>query len=99
MGAIEEELQKLRDLVAQLKADNERLHQKGASAISSSSSVPSTSVPSSTPSTASIPVTQRLFCAHDRKCPMFRGRSSIGLNEWVKEKQACMKMQHLSTSH
>lgn len=93
---MEEELQELRDLVAQLKADNERLRQEQAPVGLSPSAIPSTSsaVPAAS---ASVPAAERLvFVPRDRKCPMFRGRSGIALGEWVEEVQACMRARHLS---
>lgn len=94
----EEEIQEMRDLIAQLKADNERLRQE------QSRSAPGTSTAPSTPSTSQSalpapgpPVSERLvFVPRDRKCPMFRGRSGIGLNEWLEEAEACMRARHLS---
>lgn len=53
---MEGELQELRDLVAQLRADNERLWQEQAAAVPGPSTVPSTMAPS----TASAPLTERL---------------------------------------
>lgn len=32
----------------------------------------------------------------DRKCSIFRGKSGIGLAEWLEEVQACMRARHLS---
>lgn len=55
--AMEEELQELRDLIAQLKADNEGLRQEQAAP----STLLSTSfVPPTAPFTSSVPVTERL---------------------------------------
>lgn len=87
-------MQQLRDLVAQLKADNERLQQAQAGP----SSLPSTSfAPPIAPSISSVPVAERLiFVPRDRKCPVFRGRTGIGLSEWIEEVQACMRARHLS---
>ena len=93
---MEEELQELRDLVAQLKADNERLCQEQAPVIPAPSVTPSTSTALPT---ASVPVAERLvFVPRDRKCPMFRGRSGIALSEWHEEVQSCMRARHLSTA-
>lgn len=87
-------MQELRDLVAQLKADNERLRQ-GQAAPSDSQST--SSVPPTAPSTSSVSVPERLiFVPRDRKCPVFRGRVGIGLSEWIEEVQACMRARHLS---
>lgn len=87
-------MQELRDLVAQLKADNERLRQGQAGP----SVPPSTSsAPSMAPPTSSVPVAERLvFVPRDRKCPVFRGRTGIGLSEWSEEVHACMRARHLS---
>ena len=91
---MEEELQELRYLAAQLKADNERLRQEQAPVGPIPSATPSTS--SSAP-TASVPVAEMLVLVpRDRKCPMFRGRSGIALVEWIEEVQACMTACHLS---
>lgn len=89
-------MQELRDLVAQLTADNERLRQGQAS----SSAQPSTSVvPPAAPSISSLPVAERLiFVPRDRKCSIFRGRTGIGLSEWMEEVQACMRARRLSPS-
>lgn len=83
-----------KNVIEQLKADNERLRrvQAGPSALPSTNSAPPTS-----PSTSSVPVSERLiFVPSDRKCPVFRGRVGIGLNEWIEEVQACMRARHLS---
>lgn len=94
-----EELQELRDLVAQLRADNERLRQDQAAATPGPSTMPFAPVPPFAIPTASTPFTERLvFVPRDRKCPMFRGRSGIGLTEWIEEVQACMRAHHLSTA-
>lgn len=97
---MEADLQELRDLVAQLKADNERLRQEQAAAVPGPSSVPSiSSVPPTASHTASNPVAERLvFVPRDRRCSMFRGKSGIGLAEWLEEVRACMRARHLSAS-
>ena len=75
------------------RADNERLRQEQAAAVPGPGTVPSTSaMPSSAPSPATAPVEERLpFVPWERKCPMFRGRSGIGLAEWIEEVQACVR--------
>ncbi|KAK0150770.1 hypothetical protein N1851_008113 [Merluccius polli] len=91
------ELQELRELVAQLKADNEKLRQEQAAAVPGPSSEASTA--SVAPVTTRNPIAERLvFVPRDRKCPMFRGKSGMGLTEWLEEVQACMRARHLSTS-
>lgn len=58
---MEADLQELRDLVAQLKADNERLQQEQAAAVPGPSTVPSnSSVPPTASHTASNPIAERL---------------------------------------
>ncbi len=95
---MEDELRELRDLVAQLKADNERLQQEPVS------------VAQPGPSNVAIPVVvdppligagasmaeRFVFVPRDRKCPKFSGRPGIGINEWVEEAQAYMRLRHLS---
>lgn len=93
-------MQELRDLVAQLRADNERMQQEQAAAVPGPSAAPlPAALPPSDPSSASAPLAERLvFVPRDRKCPMFRGRSGIGLNDWIEEVQACMRALHLSAT-
>ncbi|XP_056317983.1 uncharacterized protein LOC130232232 [Danio aesculapii] len=96
---MEDELRELRELVTQLKADNERLRQEQVPA----------AVPG--PSNISIPVsdpplidagpssTERfVFVPRDRRCPKFSGRSGVDINEWVEEAEACMRLRHLSSA-
>lgn len=68
---MEAELQELRDLVMQLKADNERLRQEQeqVAVVPGPSTVPSlSSVPPTVSHAASHPVTERLvFVPRDRK--------------------------------
>ncbi|KAM7406700.1 hypothetical protein PAMP_001057 [Pampus punctatissimus] len=96
---MEAEMQELRDLVAQLQADNERLRQEQVAVVPGPSTAPSVSLPPTASSTASAPLTERLiFVPRDRKCPIFRGKLGIGLAEWLEEVQACMRARHLSAS-
>lgn len=93
---MEDEIQELRELIVQLKADNERLRQgqAGPSFLPSTSSAPPVA-----PSTSSPSVAERLiFVPRDRRCPVFRGRTGIGLSEWVEEVQASMRARRLSQS-
>lgn len=91
---MEDEIQELRELIAQLKADNERLRQgqAGPSVLPSTSSTASVAPSISGPSVAE----RLIFVPRDRKCPIFRGRIGIGLSEWVEEVQASMRARHLS---
>lgn len=97
---MDEELQELRELVAQLKANNERLRREQPAPLPGPSTAPpASSVPTVAPVTASNPLVERLvFVPRDRKCPMFRGKSGIGLTEWLEEVQACMRARHLSAT-
>jgi hypothetical protein len=93
---MEEETQELRELIAQLKADNERLRQgqAGSSALPSTSSAVPAASPTSVPSVAE----RLIFVPRDRKCTIFRGRTGVGLSEWVEEVQASVRARHLSRS-
>lgn len=96
----EMELQQLRELVAQLKADNERLSrardasQAGPSR-ADTASITSGDNPSGTD--ASTTVTERLLVIPgDRRWSMFNGQTGIGLVKWTEELEACMRARHLS---
>ncbi|KAL0198417.1 hypothetical protein M9458_006957, partial [Cirrhinus mrigala] len=103
VSKMEEELRELKELVAQLKADNERLRQEQALALPGSSTTTST-VSDAEPVTpqpvgASASHSERfVFVPRDRKCPKFNGRSGIGINEWIEEAQACIRARYLSVS-
>lgn len=44
-------------------------------------------------------VTERLVVIpRDRRCPMFNGKSGIGVTEWIDEIQACVRARHLSVA-
>lgn len=95
---MDEEVQQLRDMVAQLKADNERLRQERA--------VPPADPPPADPPVGPVPIgasdnvtTERfVFVPRDRKCPSFRGNTGIRFDEWEEEVQACMRARHLSSA-
>lgn len=97
---MEEELQELRGLIAQLKADNEKLRQdrmvtdgRGAA------SVGDLAAPTIPPErgVGRAPVTDHLVLVpRDRRCPKFSGKSGLGIDEWVEEAQACMRVRHLT---
>lgn len=93
-------MQSLKDLIAQLKADNERLRQ--ANAITDTNASASTSTASSSAMAPPEPVPiqgasiERLvFVPRDRKCPVFKGGSG-NIDEWEEEVRACMRARHLS---
>lgn len=96
----EEEAQLLRELVAQLKSENERLRQQGVAPQAG----PSAATPGSSAAVGGAPpigttVTERLVVVpRDRRCPMFNGKTGIGITEWVEEVQACIRTRHLSVA-
>lgn len=94
-------MQELRDLVAKLQADNNKLRQdrEQVSLPGPSNDSLSPSVAVSQPVDTSATLAERLvFIPRDRKCSKFNGRSGIGISEWVEEVQACMRARHLSVA-
>lgn len=99
---MEEELQQLRDLVIQLKADNEQLRREtDASQAGPSSITPTLSAPVSGAPLAetSATITERLVVVpRDRRCPIFNGKTGIGVDDWAEEIQACMRTRRLTAA-
>lgn len=97
---MEEELQEMRELVAKLKADNERLLREQQPVGLSDPAAASSSMtsPAMSPSVAAgTAVTERLvFIPRDRRCPKFSGTGVVRINEWVEEAQACMRVRNFS---
>lgn len=99
---MESELQEMRDLVIQLRADNERLRQEQPSVSSPGTSTTNDSDVAAAvtrpalASTGAALVDRFVFVPRDRKCPKFSGTSGIGIEEWVDEAQACMRARCLS---
>ncbi len=94
-------MQELRELVAQLRAENLRLRQEQSQASSAGPSVDPARVSAlpSQPNDAGVVVAERfVFVPRDRKCPKFNGRSGIGITEWIEEAHACMWARHLSVA-
>lgn len=99
---MEDELRELREMVTLLKADNERLQQEQLS-VQPGPSGPSETLeaPPSTSqlSNANAALPERyVFVPRDRKCPKFGGRSSINIEEWIEEVQACMQARYMPAS-
>ena len=94
------EAQELRELVAQLRAENSSLRQEQRETLPVSNDNASMDV--GVPPPLALPLggasaTERLvFVPRDRKCPYFNGRSGVNINEWVEEAQACMRARCLS---
>ncbi|KAL3970205.1 hairy and enhancer of split 5 [Sarotherodon galilaeus] len=93
---MEEELTQLRDLVAQLQAENRRMRQERGSEQPGTSAA-ATGSSTNGHSAALAPATERLiYIPRERKCPWFNGKTGIGIAEWVEEVQACLRVRHLS---
>ncbi len=89
-----EELQELRDLIAQLRAENESLRSEQPTTRSTGTAQVSEATVADGPllGEASAGTIDRfVFVPRDRKCPKFNGKSGIGINEWVDEVQACIR--------
>ena len=95
-----DEVQRLRDLVSQLEADNEQLQRERAA----SRDVPGGAVAGPSGSASYAPssaatVTERLVVVpRDRKCPLFNGKTGLGIAEWTEEIEACMRVRRLSAA-
>ncbi|XP_051793567.1 uncharacterized protein LOC127530552 [Acanthochromis polyacanthus] len=89
---------RLRDLMSQLKAENERLRQQWAADVSgAASSSSAASARQASAAAEAAAVTERLVVIpRDRKCSMFNGRSGIEITEWIEEIEACMRTRRLS---
>ena len=89
-------MQQLRELVLQLKADNERLRREAATPVAGPSSAATSS--GSTAGAVAAVMERLVVVPRDRKCPMFNGKTGIGVVEWVEEVQACVRARHLSVA-
>lgn len=101
---MDEELQELRDLVAQLQVDNERLRQQWALAAQDPNIIPA---PPNLPSAvnvasngaAAVSIAERMvFIPRERTCPIFSGKSGQRLSEWLEEAQASIRVRHLAAN-
>lgn len=89
-----EELQELRDLIVQLRAENESLRLEQQTIRSAGTAQVSEAAVADRPSLgeASAETIDRfVFVPRDRKCPKLNGKSGIGISEWVDEVQACIR--------
>lgn len=102
MTSMEEEMQELRELVAQLRADNERMRREQApgelpgpsiAPVVGSAAMPD---PPQPVETDSVVPDRFVFVPRDRRCPKFSGKSGTGIDEWVEEAEACMRARYLS---
>lgn len=96
-------MRELREIVTQLRADNDRLRQEqssahpGPSGLSAMASGPPLSTPQSS-NEGVAPPERYVFVPRDRRCPKFSGRSSLDIEEWIEEAQACMQARYMSAS-
>ncbi|KAL2083706.1 hypothetical protein ACEWY4_021479 [Coilia grayii] len=101
---MEAELQELRDLVTELRAENERLKRDQATAAvpategaQTTSGSTSTAAPSDGPVSVSDMAPERfLYVPRERKCPIFQGKGGVGILEWIEEVQASLRVRKLS---
>lgn len=94
---MEEDMQQLRDLVARLRVENEQLRLEGvASQVGPSAAAsPPLVVAGGAPRVGAAAAERWVVVPRDRRCPMFNGKTGIGITEWVEEIQACMRARHL----
>ncbi|XP_036374266.1 uncharacterized protein LOC118770612 [Megalops cyprinoides] len=95
---MEDELRELRELVRQLQADKEHLLQERASAQAPAAVAPMPGSSSYHAPSSSNPVTSSerlLYLPRERKCPVFRGRAGIGIDEWIEKVHASIRAGHL----
>lgn len=84
-----QELQDLRDLVEQLRVENDDLRRDRNAAQAG---------PSSRSRAEDCMAPERLvYLPRERRCPVFRGSHGIGLDEWIEEVQVSMNMRHLGS--
>lgn len=95
------ELQELRELVDQLRAEKEQLLQEQAVANSPRSGMgadPDSGSPLGSQHVGhnnSVPSERVLYIPRERKCPTFRGTSGILVEDWVEEMKATLRARHL----
>lgn len=96
-------MQQLRDLVAQLKADNGRLCQERSEVQASSSVVLSElndrgagldTGPRSSSNGNSVVKERLIYVLRERKCPVFEGCTEIPLTDWLEEVKTSMRVRH-----
>ncbi|XP_070405509.1 uncharacterized protein [Nothobranchius furzeri] len=87
----EEELRQLKNVILQLKAENERLKQEQMAIYG-----PSGHSSAASPSTSVLQRERLVVVPRERKCPSFRGRTGISLAEWLEEVEACTRSRQLT---
>ncbi|KAL2102172.1 hypothetical protein ACEWY4_001340 [Coilia grayii] len=94
------ELQELKEMVEQLRMDNERLRREqaalsqptGVVGTGDNQSASSSSAPQPTPCYDRL-----LYVPREWKCPMFRGLGGMGVAEWIEEVRASVRARHLKS--
>lgn len=81
--------QQLLDLVAQLRAENAQFK-------SANSAGPGGGAGGSPAQPANQGAERLVFVPREKKCPIFRGRTGIRVEEWIEEATACMRARRLS---
>ncbi len=92
---METELQELRDLLQQLRTDNQRLSETQTAPIRTESSNAVPEIPRSS-SQSNGSHDRFVYVPRERKCPVFRGTVGIGIAEWVDEVRASMRARGLT---
>lgn len=83
--------QEIRDELAEVRAENERLKASLAQRATSTSTL-NGSAPAGS-------ATERLvFVPREKKCPLFRGNGGISIEAWKEEAEACMRARHFSAA-
>lgn len=90
------ELQEMRDQLLQLRAENERLHERLSNRQTPSDPGASNSDSTSSHDFVSPSHVERLvYIPRERKCPSFRGTAGITVEDWVEEMRATLRTRHL----
>ncbi|KAL2079659.1 hypothetical protein ACEWY4_016866 [Coilia grayii] len=96
------ELQELKEMVEQLRMDNDRLRREQAALSQPAGVVGTGDNQSASASSSSAPqptscYDRLLYVPRERKCPMFRGPGGMGVAEWIEEVRASVRARHLKS--
>lgn len=90
------ELQELRDLIQQLRTDNQRLLEAQTDTIRTESTNVVSDIPRASVQSNGFH-DRMVYVPRERKCPVFRGTVGIGIAEWVDEVRASMRARGLTS--
>lgn len=97
---MEEELRQMREEMAQLRAENERLSNLVANVRPPAQSEHGehSNAAASVSDVASPPrrTQQTVYLPRERKCPKFSGSGTLTVDEWVEEVESCLRTRHMS---